>query len=176
MSTVCEVPRLCVHVIVRVEPAPQVTAVFAVVTVIRLLMVKLTSLMSDADAELTRMRACAVDGPLTSQAYVSDAPVVVKVPMGVQLAPPSRLTSMFTSCPAPRLCVNVTFCDVPDCQVTAVLGAVTAIVELETTSEVVAGGVRLPPVPGRGSGYAPPGGPPPPVTVRGDDPRPRVRA
>ena len=99
MSTVCEVPRSCVQVIVRVDPAPHVTAVFGAVTITRGLIVKLTLLVPDTPdppAHVTRIRACAVDGLLTSHEYVPDvAEVVVIVVIGLQETPPSRLRSMF---------------------------------------------------------------------------------
>src|ERR1700722_5623527 len=100
MSTVCEVPRLCVQVIVCVDPAPQVTAVVGAVTATRGMIVKLTSLVSDtpaAPAQATWTRACVVGGPPTSHEYVPDVAVVVAtVVIGLQVPPPSRLRLMFT--------------------------------------------------------------------------------
>jgi hypothetical protein len=55
------------------------------------------------------------------------------------------------------LWVNVTFWVVPDCHVTAVLGAVTVIVDADTTSETVAVCVRLPLTPIIVSVYVPAG-------------------
>src|SRR6185436_15490876 len=99
MSNACELPRVWVQVIVRNDPAAHVTAVFGAVTVMAKVIVKFELLMSDtaSEADLTRISACAVDGPLTSHGYVPDiAEVVVNEPRPAQVIPPSRLTSMFT--------------------------------------------------------------------------------
>src|SRR5262245_36598165 len=74
MFTSSPVARLCVQVTVRVDPAPQVTAVLGAVTVTRGLMVKLTSLTSNTlgvDTQRARIRAWVVGGPVTSQARLA---------------------------------------------------------------------------------------------------------
>ena len=47
------------------------------------------------------------------------------VATGLQVEPPSRLTSMLTVCEVPRVWFQVMACVLPVAQVTAVLGAVT---------------------------------------------------
>jgi hypothetical protein len=116
-------------------------------------MVKFTSLVSVTKgftADETRILACVVGGPLTNQEYVPVvAEVVVKVVIGLHEEPASRLTSMFTARPTPRLCVNVMFCVVVTPQLTAVFGDVTVIPPVATTSVTVAVCVRLPLTPVR---------------------------
>jgi hypothetical protein len=88
----------------------------------------LTSVTAGFCTHVTRTLARVVAGPVTTQLKV---PVVVEVVASVvirlNVVPPSRLTSMFTTCPVPRLWLNVRFREDPIPQVTAVLGDVTVI-------------------------------------------------
>ena len=131
---------VCFHVILRVEPTPQLIAVFGAVTVtvgvvvVVALIVKFTSLVSPADpsAAVTLIRACVVVGPETSQLY---EPPVAEVfwtdaEIGDHDAPPSRLTSILTDDPLPRLWVQaIDFVEL-EAHVTALFGAVTEIAAL----------------------------------------------
>ena len=58
------------------------------------------------------------------------AEVVVNGAMALHVTPASRLMSMFTVCPTPRVWENVMFLASPARQITAVFGAVTVMVGL----------------------------------------------
>src|SRR5262249_9803067 len=77
-------------------------------------------------ARLTRRRAFDVAGPVTIHERL---PIDAGTPAAtrVHVAPLSRLTSMFTSSPGPRLCAHVIACVVPIVQLTPVFGAVSVI-------------------------------------------------
>jgi hypothetical protein len=108
-----------------------VRAVFGAVTVTRGVIVKSTSLTSETAgvlAQLARIRACEVGGPVTNHEYDAlDAAVVVCVVTRLHVAPPSRLTSKSMDWPRPKLCVARSVWADPARQLTAVLGAVTVI-------------------------------------------------
>ena len=154
MFTGWPVPMVCENVMFFDTPACQLVAVFGAVTVIMgFTMVKSTSLTSFTvlfSTASTRIRAVGVAGPVTVHGYdplVAD--VVVNVVMRFQLPPPSRLTSMFTCLPTPRLCVKVMFCYAVAFQLTAVFGAVTVttpvLLEIVRLAPTVC--VNPPPVP-----------------------------
>ena len=90
------------------------------------------------------MRACDVVGPLTTQLYEPLlAEVVVKVVMGANVAPPSRLRSIWTTWPVPRLWLKLRLCVVPTDHLTFVFGDVTltngaAIVKLTLLVSLIA--------------------------------------
>ena len=75
---------------------------------------------------------------MTVQEYVPlVAEVVVKFVIALHVPPPSRLASMLTTLPTPRLCVKVMFFFVVTCQLTKVFGAVT-VIPAHATSVTVA--------------------------------------
>jgi hypothetical protein len=133
MFMVWDVPRLWVQVTECVLPVAQVTAVFGAVTVtVPLEIVKLTSLVSvtvGVVEALTRTRAWVVLGLDTTQLYVPVEAVafVTFAAIGLHVAPPSWLRSMFTVREVPRLWFQVMVCVLPIAQLTAVFGAVTVI-------------------------------------------------
>src|SRR4051812_37508156 len=92
---------------------------------------KATSLVSATVAstiQLARINAREVGGPLTTHGNTPVvAAVVVNVVIALHVDPPSRLRSIFTSCPTPKLWVHVMLCVSPLRQVTAVFGLVTVI-------------------------------------------------
>src|SRR5512133_1260966 len=128
MLNVCPAPSVWFQVMVRCMPIAQELPLAGAVTVIVPEIVKLTLLMSlsapFADA-LTRIRACVVAGPVTTQLYAPEPlPFGALAATALQVVPPSRLTSMFTVCAASRLVFQVIDCVLPVAQVTAVFGAV----------------------------------------------------
>ena len=106
--------------------------------------VKLLSLVSLAapPAALTRKRADVVFGLVTTQAYEPAVPLAfaIEAAIGLQVAPPSRLTSMSTVLPAPRLCVHAIVCVEPTPQLTFVFGVVTVMTGLTIVTVVALGG------------------------------------
>ena len=83
--------------------------------------------------QVTRTLPCVVAGPVTTQAYEPEVvEVVVKVVIGLYVVPPSRLSSMLTTCPVPRLWLNVRLCEDPIDQLTLVFGDVTVTNGLAT--------------------------------------------
>ena len=128
-SNVCPAPRVWVQATTRVLPIAHTELPVGSVTLTVPEMVKLTALtlaMVGSVAEEMRTRALVVAGVVTTQLKVP----VVSAPLGtfaaieLQVAPPSRLTSMSTVAAAPRLWVQVIDRVLPIVQVTAVLGAV----------------------------------------------------
>src|SRR5262249_42357109 len=112
--------------------AVQVTAVFGAVTVILSMIVKLTALVEvtvGSACQVSRIRAWVVSGPVTVQGYDPLAAATrVNGGIGVEVVPPSRLMSMFTTAPTPRLWMKLMLWTSPMRQITAVLGEVIPIV------------------------------------------------
>ena len=105
--------------------------------------VKFVSLASLAApvAALTRIRAAVVAGFVTTHAYEPALALafVTGEASTLQAVPLSRLTSMLTVLPAPRLWVQAIVCPEPTAQFTPVLGTVTVIVGSTTLTVVVLG-------------------------------------
>ena len=153
MFTVCDVPRLWFQVMDCVLPSDQVTAVFGAVTVIQSAIVKFVALVlvtAGLPERVTRTRAWVVAGPVTVQVKLPVVALVVTKPglMVVQLAPPSRLRSMTTVAPVPRLWLKVMAWAVAMLQVTAVFGAVRVSDGVPDDDREVGGGGRRAGLPG----------------------------
>src|SRR5437899_3207456 len=89
----------------------------------------------------TRIRADVVAGLVTTQLYEpAVAAFAIDAAIGLHVAPPSRLTSMSTVLPAPRLCVHAIVCVEPTPQLTFVFGVVTVMTGLTIVTVVALGG------------------------------------
>src|SRR5262245_7404946 len=132
-SKVWAAPRLCVQVMLRVDPAAHVTAVFGAVTVMSDVTLKFTSLTSCTAPFFVhemRIRAAVVPGPVTIQVWLPDVlPELARLSaMTDQVAPALRLSWILTFSSVPRLCDQVMLLLDPIVQLTLVFGAVTVTV------------------------------------------------
>src|SRR5207245_8138136 len=93
-------------------------------------------------AALTRKRADVVVGLVPTHAYEPAVALAfaIEAAIGLHVAPPSRLTSMSTVLPAPRLCVHAIVCVEPTPQLRFVFGVVTVMTGLTIVTVVVLGG------------------------------------